>query len=86
MGYNPVKFEKDGKNIEGVKVHYVYYDPANERLVGNAVDSAWVNAKIAAQTDFNALLNAEYCEIEFNRKGQLVDIYPSVTQKSASGF
>ncbi len=81
-GYNPVKFEKDGKNIEGVKVHYVYDDLANENLVGKMVDSAWVNSKISRNIDFRSLLNTEFCEIEFNRKGQLLDIFPISVSKT----
>lgn len=85
-GYNPVKFEKDGKNIEGVKVHYIYEDQANESLVGKAVNSVWVNNKIAQGIDFIALVGAQFCEIEFNQKGQLIDVYPNTVQKAAGGF
>lgn len=85
-GFNPVKFDKDGKTIEGVKIHYVYDDPANESLVGKAVDSAWVNSKIAPTIDFSSLINAQMCEIEFNRKGQLLDVYPNTVKKASGGF
>lgn len=83
-GFSPVDFEKDGKQIVGVNIHYVFDDPANENLKGKAVDKKWVNAKIAPTVNFPELLTAELCEIEFNQKGQLIDVYPS--DKKASGF
>lgn len=77
MGFNPVKFEKDGKNIEGVKLHYIYFDKGNEALIGQAAENTWINKNVAADLNFKELLNVDLCEIEFNKNGKIIDVYPA---------
>ncbi|PKP29521.1 MAG: hypothetical protein CVU00_15225 [Bacteroidetes bacterium HGW-Bacteroidetes-17] len=75
-GFNPVKFEKDGKNIEGVKLHYIYADRANDHLIGQAAENSWVNKMVADGLNLKGLLEAPLCELEFNKNGKIVDIFP----------
>lgn len=76
-GFNPVKFEKDGKNIQGVKLHYIFIDKANEALVGQAAENTWINQRVADDLNFKELLNVDLCEIEFNKNGKITDVYPA---------
>lgn len=75
-GFNKMDFEIDGKKVKGTKLHYIYCDNSNDNLVGQAADNKFVNEKLSNMLNFQELLKADLCELDFNQNGKIVDIYP----------
>lgn len=73
VGFSDVDFkDKDnGKEIRGVKIHYIREDPLNLYLQGNEADSRFIPDKVARLINFSELLgNMVDADLDF--KGRVI--------------
>lgn len=65
IGVQPISFEKDGKVIEGTKLHLAY---DNKYVEGKAVENVYVSKNIL---DSGCVLVGQHCEISYNKYGKV---------------
>ena len=75
VGFTMIDFKtKDGEQVQGTNVFYNYENMNDTNLFGMASAKVWIGARASRTMDFEELVNAEYCDADFNGQGKIMSL------------